>query len=158
MQTRVRAASQNDLALLASLNEEVQALHVDMYPAIFKRDVVRAEVDSFFLNLISSSDHTVLIAEDDAGALGYIWSETQLRPETPFTYALPRLYIHHVVVTRARRRRGAGCVLLKAIENQASSEGIKQIIVSTWEDNTQAHAFFRSVGFLEWNQVLAKVW
>ena len=48
MPLHIRAATNDDLAVLAQLNEPVQSLHAALYPADFKGNVDAANVASFF--------------------------------------------------------------------------------------------------------------
>ena len=89
MSSIVRQAVANDVGLLAALNEVVQKLHVEAEPGHFRAQADRAEVEAFFANLMRTPKTFIFIAELSRRAVGYLWSELQERPATPFTHAQP---------------------------------------------------------------------
>lgn len=98
MSMEVRAASEADLGALVRLNQVVQSLHAALYPSDFKQAPDPSAVTAFFAARLADPKCAIGIAELDLAPVGYIWFETQPRPETPFTLARPRIYVHHVSV------------------------------------------------------------
>ena len=92
----IRKAETKDYDLWVRLNSEVQGLHAKGEPAIFKQTISVAK--EYFEDLISDPAFSVLIGEADGCPVGYIFLEVKHRKETPYTFALSVVYVHHVVV------------------------------------------------------------
>ena len=143
----VRPAEIADVANLVALNRVVQAIHVAADPAFFRGDAETADLSTFFAERVSSEDSVVLLAEQDSRAMGYIWFDIQERAMTPFTHALKRMSIHHLVVHEDARRRGIASALMGAAKVAAVSGGVREIVLNTWSFNEKARAFFHVAGF-----------
>jgi diamine N-acetyltransferase len=147
MTISVRAATGADLDVLVRLNQPVQQLHADLEPGFFKAATDRDDVAAYFAAQLEVPSYYFLIAEIDGEVAGYIWFERQETAETLFTLPNERLYVHHIAVDEAARRRGVASALLKSVEAEALSLGIGQIVLATWAANATAQAFFTSQGF-----------
>lgn len=91
--------------------------------------------------------NTIIIAETDNGAIGYIWVEHQEKPETSLKTAVRRLYVHHLAVSPSARRKGVATALLRHAEELAASQAILEIVLDTWAANQDALDFFAARGF-----------
>jgi ribosomal protein S18 acetylase RimI-like enzyme len=152
----VRQAVADDVGSLAALNEVLQKLHVDAECGHFRAITDRAEVEAFFANLMRTRKTIIFIAELSRRAVGYIWSELQERPATPFTHAHQRLYIHHVAVKAEARGSGVGTALLQASEQEARALGVSEAALDTWAFNVGAQRFFEASDFTPVNIVMRK--
>lgn len=153
---RVREATTADAALIASLNEHVQALHARLLPNRFKppqRGTFTA-VDA--VELLGKAENTIYIALVDAEPAGYAYIELQRRPESPYAFAHDQVYLHHISVSPNYQRRGIGTALMSAISAVAKARGSGRIALDVWTANEAARAFFRAQGFLPYNERLAK--
>ena len=142
--------------MVAALNEVVQKLHVEAEPGHFRAHADRAEVEAFFANLMRTPKTFIFIAELSRRAVGYLWSELQERPATPFTHAQKRLYIHHVAVKAEARGSGVGTALLQASEQEARALGVSEAAVGAWAFNVGAQRFFEASDFTPVSVVMRK--
>jgi ribosomal protein S18 acetylase RimI-like enzyme len=156
MTVQIRPASDRDTSAIALLNEEVQQLHAEIAPTVFRTGMSHREVSAFFADKLSAAGHNLRLAERDGIAVGYIWFEVQNRPETLFHFARKRFYIHHLSVRRSAHRTGVGSALLGAVQTEALAAGITNIALDTWALNSPALRFFESHGFSPFNLVLGK--
>jgi ribosomal protein S18 acetylase RimI-like enzyme len=62
-------------------------------------------------------------------------------------YAQPALRITNLVVDQRHRRRGIGRTLIAHAEHEAAAAGCEIIELTSVLDNSEAHAFYRSLGF-----------
>lgn len=152
MSATVRPASEADLDALVRLNDAVQSLHAKLYPDKFKQRPDPSALRAFFAPRLPA----IALAEIDGEAVGYVWREAQSRPETPFSPARPRLYVHHVAVAPRARRRGVGSALMRYVEQDAARQGLSEIALGVWTQNRDALAFFRARGFAETTATLQK--
>jgi ribosomal protein S18 acetylase RimI-like enzyme len=156
MSVEVRAASEADLDALIQLNRVVQNLHAALYPGDFKSVAEPYAVREFFAARVAGLKSAIGIAEVDRVPVGYVWFEVQARPETPFTFSRPRIYVHHISVAPEARRRGIAAALMRYVEHRAASEGIDEIALDTWTANLDAQHFFGSQGFATFNLAMRK--
>jgi len=78
-----------------------------------------------------------LVAEDDAGVMGYICGTNQGR-----SGHVVRLAVH-----RRQQRCGIGTRLLREILQRMSGMGVRGLSLNTQRENTQSQLFYRSLGF-----------
>ena len=152
----MRSASAADIDALVRLNRVVQKRHSDLQPLDFKAETDDAEVSAFIAALLTTPKNYLCVADCDGRSSGYIWFEKQDRPETPFTLARKRIYVHHIVVDEAVRRRGVAPALLRCVEMEALASGVRQIALDVWAENKMARDFFTSKGFSPFNLRLRK--
>lgn len=140
----IREATPADAHVLALLNREVQQLHVDAHPHVFKQptdDLSAVEA------WISAREGTFFIAELDGLPMGYAYVELIDRPENPFTFSWRFMVIDQIAVSPMYQGQGVGRALVARCVTFASVHGAKQVILNTWDFNHQAQAFFRRCGF-----------
>lgn len=143
---RTRKANIDDLAAIATINREVQALHVTLAPDIFRAELDVAAVVAFFARILSAPRHSLFVADHRGVVEAYAWVEVQQRPATPFSHARTRLFVHHIGVLADARRRGVASALLAAAEQEGRSAGAHEMALDTWTGNEVARAFFAARG------------
>jgi ribosomal protein S18 acetylase RimI-like enzyme len=143
----IREATEADADIISSLNIDVQAAHASAMPWWFKP----ASPDTFppdvVARLLDDPSNLVFIAEVESSPAGYAYAEVMDRPETSFNYAYQMVYVHHISVRPAHRRRGIGRALLEAVQAAASKRDIRMISLDVWTFNAGARAFFSLSGF-----------
>lgn len=79
-------------------------------------------------------------------------AEVLHRPEDRFRHACQMVYLHHLSVRPAWRRRGIGEALVEAVRESATGRGIALLALDVWSFNDGARAFFRRQGFATYNE------
>jgi ribosomal protein S18 acetylase RimI-like enzyme len=146
MTVTIRDAVDADLDPLIRLNAQVQRLHAQVYPADFKLLTDEGEVRDFLASVMRQTDHTILVAQVDGAVVGYAWFEIQDRPQTPFTWAKKRVFLHHICVDSGHRRLGVGSALITGVEERALAGGIGEVALDMWSLNNPTQSFFKSCG------------
>jgi ribosomal protein S18 acetylase RimI-like enzyme len=144
---KIRKAIATDNLLLSSLCVDVQRLHAENHPEIFKLPQSDDFAISFFDEILADSTTRIYIAEEKQRAIGYIFCKLFERPEGAFTYANRFLQIEHISVRPEAQQQGVGAALLKHAEKLARKLGVTKIQLSSWDFNTNAHTFFERHGF-----------
>jgi len=147
----IRQATPADSFLLSSLCMDVQQLHAEHHPRIFKTPQSADFAAPFFDEMLADPATTIYIAEEDAQALGYIFCNLIERPETPFTYPNRFLHIDQISVRPDVQRQGVGTALMDQVEKLARELGVSKIQLDSWDFNTKAHTFFEALGFEKFN-------
>jgi GNAT superfamily N-acetyltransferase len=88
---------------------------------------------------------TVLIAESDGSPAGVVAAYATRRLERPGSFAR----VVALAVDPARRRSGLGRRLLTAVETWAAELGCHEIEITSSRHRDAAHAFYRSLGFVD---------
>lgn len=140
----VRDATPDDLPTLVDLVMEVQQLHVDGRPDLF-REPDRMDLADFMSARLA--DHCVLVAIIDGDVVGYLLAEHEERDANPFRQAHSTWHVHHIAVNADTRRAGAGRTLIQALTDRARSIGSSSVQLSSWAFNSHAHEFFEAQGF-----------
>ena len=147
----IRRATPVDSSLLSSLCMDVQRLHAEHHPHIFKMPQSADFAASFFDEMLADLEITIYIAEEDSQALGCIFCKVIERPETPFTYPNRFLQIDQISVRPDRQGQGVGMALMDQVEKLARALGVSKIRLDSWDFNTKAHAFFEALDFEKFN-------
>ena len=88
----IRPANSSDSLLLSSLCMDVQRLHAENQPDVFKMPRSDDFAVPFFEEVLANPITRIYIAEENGETLGYILCQVIDRPETPFTFA--RRFLH----------------------------------------------------------------
>ena len=141
----IRRATPADAATLARLNAHVQGWHAAQYPEAFFPDPAPKALATYFADRLADPTCTAFLAGDPP--LGYALCALQTRELSIFSPGYRRLMVDHIAVAPEARRQGHGRALLDAARQLARDLQVDEIMLDTWEANTDAHAFFRANGF-----------
>ena len=142
----VRRAAGVDAPALAALTGFVHDMHLARRPDYFKP--TRAdEVTAWFRERLDEPTTAAWIAEVDGAPIGYVLAFFHERGENPFRRPRRWCEIDQIAVDPARRRRGIGRALVAAALAEATKRGMREVELSSWAFNTDAHAMFRQLGF-----------
>ena len=147
----VQRATQAHVPGIASLNNTVQRMHAEEHPHIFKYPTDPSEVEAFFSGRVDCEGNFVFVTVTEGGEIaGYIWAAIECRDENPFKFARGVMYIHQIAVAPEQRRSGVGSRLVERVEECASELRLQTLALDSWTFNTEAHEFFRKLGFTEY--------
>lgn len=151
----VRAATPDDCAAIARLNEVVQQHHADALPDLFKPASAGGLPESRILDLMRRDGVFIALAEMDGNAAGYVYAEVVRRPDSAQRYAMDLIYIHHIAVLPALQGRGVGRDLVDHVKSRARTENIATVRADIWSFNEGARSFFRSCGLSTINETMS---
>jgi ribosomal protein S18 acetylase RimI-like enzyme len=154
MQTRIRPAVDDDGEALSLLGAEIQAMHAGALPWRFKPPAPDTFPPEAAIALLGLPENHFFVAEVDGSAVGYVYAETVKQSETAAKYAFEVVYVHHLYVRPAFRRRGIGRALLDAVRTVGAEQGIARLALDVWTFNEEARTFFRGYGLKSYNERL----
>jgi ribosomal protein S18 acetylase RimI-like enzyme len=126
---------------------DVQRLHAQYHPDIFKMPEKADFAASFFEEMLVDPTVRIFIAEEGGEAVGYILCKLVQRPENPFTFPMRYLLIDQISVRPSARGSGVGAALIQQAERLAGEWDVQRIQLHSWDFNRQAHGFFERLGF-----------
>jgi ribosomal protein S18 acetylase RimI-like enzyme len=147
---RVRAASADDVDELVAL---VGSL-TDLGPVRGRR-VARSWPDGFRVQcerLLADPTHRVVVAVEeagsaDAGAETVVGAAVLGADTTGGLLDPPSVYVSHLLVAPAHRKRGVGRALVSAAAGYAEELGLDSVVVAVAPTTRDANRFFARLGF-----------
>lgn len=146
MSTEIRLAGAGDVDALVELHREVHTIHLAERPDQFKA-TRHDEVAAKFLERLSAAHVKVWIAERDGKAVGHAVAVHYQRAEHAMCPARKWWEVDEISVISSERRSGIGRALLRILVDAATSAGVREIELSSWAFNQDAHAAFKNFGF-----------
>ena len=148
---KIRKATATDSLALSRLTRDVQTLHAQHYPTVFRMPDSDEFALSFFEEMLVDQAVTIFIAEENGEAAGCMLCKLVERPENPFTFAAGVLLIDQISVRPAAQGQGIGAALIQQADKLASELQVQRILLDSWDFNIKAHGFFESQGFQKFN-------
>jgi GNAT superfamily N-acetyltransferase len=144
----IREAMLSDYARLASLSDEVHALHAAAHPTIF-RQVERGKslAKGWFDELLSNDATTIQIAEVEGIIAGFAIVEVVDAPPVEILVPARTAFVQSMVVTETRRGQGIGRALIEAAKVWSRAKGATALELTVWEFNQPARTFYERLGF-----------
>lgn len=142
----VRFAKERELARVNELRKQVNDLHVQGKPEIFKPGF-SDELRDYIHAIWDDPDKEIVVAEREGEICGFAVLHHIVRPETPFMFVRDYLDVDEFGVEEAHRREGVATEMIDFIRHFAKERGYTRIELNMWEFNRDALAFYESVGF-----------
>ncbi len=142
----ISKAVPGDAAAMGRLHAIVHNLHVENLAGRFKAVDVHHLVAVSRATLEQPNAYTV-VARINGEIVGFAVGLMRDIPESMFAEKSQHLYLDRIAVDPAFRRKGIGRELVQTLLNYARQEGLKQVVLDTWEFNDGARGFFLSMGF-----------
>ncbi len=143
----IRIATKEDTANVNNIRKQVNDLHVQGEPEIFKSGFA-PEMAEYINEFVNSNTKYLIINEDDNGTINaYAMVEFIVRPENVYRYELKYLEIHEFGVDKTCRHQGIGTKLINYIKNFALQKGFNHVELDAWAFNAKAINFYKKMGF-----------
>ncbi len=142
----VRFAREDELDRVNELRRQVNDLHVEGVPDVFKPGFCD-ELRDFIHVIRNDPNKEIVVAEADGTVCGFAVLNHIVRPENPFMFERDFLDIDEFGVDRAFRRRGVAGAMIRFIRNYAKEKGYRRLELNMWEFNRGALAFYETADF-----------
>jgi ribosomal protein S18 acetylase RimI-like enzyme len=143
----VRRATDADAEAISLLHRDVQALHAQGLPHLFRPPNPDSFAADRVRSLVQSASVRLLIGTLGGAPAGYVFAEIVRQGGSVLRLPLDYLYVNHLAVAPALRRRGYGGRLLCAATDLARAEGVAGVALDVWAFNEAARAFYAKHGF-----------
>ena len=142
----VRFAREKDLEQVNILRRQVNDLHVDGKPEVFKPGFCD-ELRDYLHVIMEDPNKAVVVAEAEGDVCGFAVLNHIVKPENPFMFERDYLDVDEFGVDEARRRRGVAAAMIRFIRGYATEKGFRRLELNMWEFNRGALAFYEAAGF-----------
>lgn len=156
MNFHVRKAEKNDLKYIGDLLYQVNKVHSDARPDIFKSGA-RKYKDEEILAIISNASTPVFVATDEDKVVGYVFCISKQFVNDNNMTDIKTLYIDDICVDENYRKRGIGRTLVEYAFEYAKSSGYYNVTLNVWADNKNAVEFYKNLGLSVQKTVLEKI-
>ncbi len=142
----VRFAKESELDRVNELRKQVNDIHVEGKPDVFKPGFGQ-ELRDFVKVIWNDPEQEIVVAEDDGVICGFAVLHHINKPENPFMKERDFIDIDEFCVDKDHRRKGAASEMVSFIKKFAREKGFKRIELNMWEFNQNALAFYEAAGF-----------
>ncbi|MBP5654357.1 MAG: GNAT family N-acetyltransferase [Clostridiales bacterium] len=142
----IRFAEENELDRINDLRKQVNDVHVEGKPEVFKPGFGE-ELKDFIKVIWNDPEQSIVVAESEGDICGFAVLHHINKPENPFMYERDFLDIDEFCVDKDHRRQGVASALIEFIKTYAKDQGYKRIELNMWEFNQDALAFYEAAGF-----------
>ena len=143
----IRPATKQDYDAVFALFSEVQVLHAEALPEIFRPPIKDEAFQRFFSGFQDSDEHFLALGTLNEGPIGYVQYSLSERPGNIYQPHRRFAYIHQLVVTHDWQRQGYGSKLIAFAKQKAREQGITEIGIDFWSFNDAARGCFEGHGF-----------
>lgn len=152
---KVRRAEARDIPALMKLLEQVNRVHHEGRPDLFK---LATKYTADELSAILESDSTpVFVCEDGGRVLGHGFCALQRPGNTQLLNDLLTLYIDDICVDDAARGKGVGRALYEHILAFAREKGCYNVTLNVWSCNPGAMRFYEKLGLAPYKVGMEKI-
>lgn len=150
----IRPAEVEDVDSITELWEELAAHHEALDPFYEPCEGALANFETHVYQVLDEPDALALVCVDDGEVIGYTIARIILHP--PVVKCREYCFLDEIVVRPSSRRRGAATLLCEAVEAWARGRGLGRVELNVAEPNQTGLAFWRSLGFTEFQHVMSK--
>ena len=140
----IRKAEKRDILGLMSLLYQVNAVHHEIRPDLFKGSTTKYEEQE--LAAVLDDDSKPIFVYDDGGILGHAFCQVSEVRNHRLLQDAKTLYIDDICVDEQARGRHIGQALYEYVLDYAKSIGCYNITLNVWEGNDSAYSFYKRMG------------
>lgn len=146
MEFSIREATGLDYGGICTLCEEVDRLHRQHLPNIFKKPDGPARERDYIQSLLDDPNVVLFVAEVEAELIGFVnvmIAQSSIPLHVPRRFAI----VDNLAVTEHFRRQGVGRALMQAAEHWAQERGATAMELNVYEFNHGATETYESLGY-----------
>ncbi len=151
----VRRASTDDMQRINELLYQVEIIHADARPDIFKQGV-KKYTDKELADIIACEHTPIFVADDDGYVKGYAFTVTKTIKENNLLCDKKTLYIDDICVDEKSRGEHIGKALYDHVLSYASENGYDNITLNVWSFNEGAYKFYEKCGMTPQRIIMEK--
>ena len=149
----IRYARRDELDRVNIIRSQVNDLHVDGRPDIFRPGFCD-ELKNHIYEKFDSEDSDVIAALEDDEIVGFATVEYIKRPESAYCLARSIYRIEEFGVDVNHQRKGIGRKLIAFIGEVAKQKGFDRVDLDMWQFNETALNFYEEIGFATYRRYM----
>lgn len=149
----IRFAKENELTRINELRKQVNDIHVEGKPDVFKSGF-QEELRDYIYTIWNDPRQEIVVADYDGMICGFAVLNHIQKPENPFMYERDYLDIDEFCVDRDHRRKKVATEMISFIKDYAKNKGFKRVELNMWEFNLEALDFYEAVGFTTYRRYM----
>lgn len=144
----VRRAEERDIPRILELLIQVDMVHHNGRPDIFKGPATKYNAEQLKEILMHKQDPVFVCADEDDRVLGHAFCVHKQTLDDNVLTDIRKLYIDDICVDEAARGKHVGSALYEAVKKYAQENGYYHITLNVWTCNPVARSFYESLGFV----------
>ena len=156
MEGVLREASQEDYEAVCVLLAQVDRIHAEALPELFRSVEGPARSREWFAAILADEYSALFVAEQQGTLLGLIRCLVRTISALPMVVHRRFVQIEDLVVSEPFRHQGVGQTLLERGHQWACEHGIAEVELGVWEFNTSARALYERLGYRTTRRVMRK--
>ena len=141
----VRKAVKSDISRIIELLHQVDMVHHDLRPDLFKPYTTKYDEQELEA-LLDDESKPIFVCADDGMVLGHAFCMTTEVRSDKLLQDIKTLYIDDICVDERFRGRHVGKALYEHVRDYALSIGCNNMTLNVWEGNLPAESFYRNMG------------
>ena len=142
----IRKANKNDIPGVISLLFQVNAVHHEIRPDLFKGNTVKYNEQELAELLDDESKPIFVYVDEDGNILGHAFCQIIDIKNNQLLQDIRTLYIDDICVDENARGRHIGKAMYEYVRDFAQSIGCNNMTLNVWEGNDSALHFYKSMG------------
>ena len=152
----VRRAAEKDIPSLMELLKQVNKVHYDGRPDLFKLETKHSPDE--LSKIIADNDTPVFVCEGEGGkVLGHGFCVMQRPENTRLLTDILTLYIDDICVDESARGMHVGEAIYEHIIEYARSNGCYNVTLNVWSCNPGAMKFYEKMGLVPYKVGMEKI-
>ena len=140
----IRKANKNDIGRIIELLHQVDMVHHEIRPDLFKPYTTKYNEQE--LEALLDNDSNPIFVYDDGEVLGHAFCQITDVKSHKLLQDAKTLYIDDICVDEKARGKHVGKALYEFVRDYAKSIGCYNMTLNVWEGNDRARAFYEKKG------------
>ena len=142
----IRKANKNDIARIIELLHQVDMVHHEIRPDLFKPYTTK--YNEHELEALFYDDSKPVFVYDDGEVLGHAFCQITEVKNHKLLQDVKTMYIDDICVDEKARGKHVGKALYEYVRDHARAIGCHNITLNVWEGNDPALSFYRNMGMM----------
>ena len=140
----IRKANKNDIGRIIELLHQVNMVHHEIRPDLFKSYTTKYNEQE--LEALLDNDSNPIFVYDDGEVLGHAFCQITDVKNHKLLQDAKTLYIDDICVDEKARGKHVGKALYEFVRDYAKSIGCYNMTLNVWEGNHPALSFYKNMG------------
>lgn len=140
----IRKANKNDIGRIIELLHQVNMVHHEIRPDLFKSYTTKYNEQE--LEALLDNDSNPIFVYDDGEVLGHAFCQITDVKSHKLLQDAKTLYIDDICVDEKARGKHVGKALYEFVRDYAKSIGCYNMTLNVWEGNEPALSFYKNMG------------